>query len=107
MRTIALAIALTLVSGVASANCVGTDALRTCTDAYGNSYTTSRMGNYSVTNGYNARTGSTWNQNSYSVGNNTIINGQASNGQSWNATITPYGMYGTDSRGNSFYSPRW
>jgi hypothetical protein len=58
-------------------------------------------------NGYNANTGSTWNQTSQTYGNTTYEHGTAANGNSWNGTIQRNGgmttYSGTDSNGNSFF----
>jgi hypothetical protein len=55
--------------------------------------------------GYNSQTGSTWQQNSTTMGNTTLHNGMT-NGNSWNMTDQRLGgtrfLNGTDSRGNSF-----
>ena len=106
MRMLIAAAALALIPvNVAHAQCIGTSSFRTCTDASGNTYTTTRSGNMSTTYGSNPSTGSTWSQQSYRSGNMTNTYGTDSNGRSWNSTTTPYGTYGTDARGNSFYSP--
>ncbi|VWC01096.1 hypothetical protein BLA6860_04837 [Burkholderia lata] len=94
-------------SGAVHANCFGSPAMSTCTDASGNSYTVNRMGNMTTVNGYNAQTGSSWRETANTYGNTTSINGTAANGQSWNETIQNFGngnrsMSGTDSNGNSF-----
>ncbi|MFP3703365.1 hypothetical protein SB783_05130 [Paraburkholderia sp. SIMBA_009] len=96
-----------LVSASAFSNCVGGPNLETCNDSNGNSYTVNRMGSMTSMNGYNAQTGSTWNQTSNTYGNTTQINGNAANGAHWNETIQNYGngnrsIYGTDSRGNAY-----
>lgn len=104
-KLLLVAVALLSFAVPASAGCFGTGSFRTCTDNSGNTYTTTRVGNQSFTTGSNARTGSTWSQNSMSIGNNTYVNGRAANGNSWNATITPYGTFGTSSDGDSFYEP--
>ncbi len=89
------------------ANCFGSANVYTCTDtASGNTYNVQKFGNSTYMQGYNSNNGTSWNQNSHTYGNTTNIYGNASNGQNWNQTITPYGSYGTDSRGNSFYKPR-
>ncbi len=93
-------------SATAQASCFGTGTLRTCTDTSGNTYQTSRIGNSTFTNGFNAQNGTTWNQQSTRVGNTTMINGTAADGRSWNATINNTGsmrmITGTDSRGRGF-----
>lgn len=106
MRVILLAAVALLNAGVASAQCVGTDSFYTCSDSSGNSYTVNRMGNTTMMNGYNSRTGSTWSQDSTTFGGTTLHSGRAANGNSWNMTEQTFGgttfYNGTDSRGNSF-----
>ena len=104
---LSLALLLSLNIGVAAANCVGTANSYNCYDGRsGNSYNVQKYGNSSYMQGYNAGTGSTWSQQSNTYGNSTFMNGTSSSGSSWNQTITPNAVYGTDSRGNSFYKPR-
>jgi len=103
----AVAFLLVVATPAAAQSCVGSDTLRTCIDQYGNSYTTTRMGNSSTTYGSNTRTGSNWSQQSYRMGNTTTTYGSDARGRTWNSTTTPYGTYGTDSQGNSFYSPNY
>ena len=105
MRLIVAVAALAVFSGPVSAACVGTAQFKSCTDISGNSYSVSNFGNSTVVNGRNSQTGSSWSQQSNRVGNNTYTYGRAANGQSWNSTSTPYGTYGTDSDGDSFYDP--
>jgi len=87
------------------AQCIGSGSFQTCTDTSGNSYTINRMGNSTFMNGYNSRTGSTWSQDSTTIGGTTFHNGQT-NGRSWNSIENNVGgqrfINGTDSRGNSF-----
>jgi hypothetical protein len=86
----------------AYANCYGTASNYSCYDMNsGNSYNVQKYGNTTNMQGYNANTGSTWSQNSNTYGNTTQIYGN-SNGRSWNETITPNSVYGTDSRGNNY-----
>ncbi len=95
-----------LVTFSASARCMGTGAYSHCYDDYGNEYDVQRMGGMTQVNGYNTRTGTSWTENTYDVGNTTIVNGRSSDGNSWDETIMHMGnstLYqGTDSRGNSF-----
>lgn len=98
---------LAVVSNTTFAACFGSDAFQSCTDNNGNSYSVSRFGNTTTVNGYNASTGSNWNETAQTYGNATYINGNSADGNSWNETINNYGggnrsMYGTDSQGNSF-----
>jgi len=102
-----LTVALVTLSFSAYASCFGTQSNYNCFDANtGNSYSVQKSGNSTYMQGYNSSTGNSWTQNSQTYGNTTNVYGTASNGNSWNQTITPYGSYGTDSRGNSFYAPR-
>jgi hypothetical protein len=106
MKKLIVATILGLTTFAANASCYGTSSYRTCYDQNtGNSYTTSRVGNMSQTYGSNAMTGSTWSQNSTTLGSSTYING-TTNGRSWNETITPYSVSGTNSRGQNFYYNR-
>lgn len=107
MKVFIAAACAALISGAASAACVGTESFKTCTDASGNSYTVSRAGNTTMMNGFNSQTGSSWSQNSLRTGNSTFTYGQDADGNSWNATSNAFGTYGTDSDGNSFYSPNF
>jgi hypothetical protein len=96
-----------LLANPAFANCTGSGNFYSCYDARsGNSYNVQKYGNSTSVQGYNPGTGNSWSQQSYNYGNTTNTYGTASNGSSWNQTTTPYGTYGTDSRGNSFYAPR-
>lgn len=105
MRTFLITSALALACGAASAQCIGSGSLYTCSDSSGNSYTVNRLGSMTMMSGSNAATGSQWSQTSSQLGNTTYINGQT-NGRAWNNTITTMpGMTmqsGTDSRGRSF-----
>lgn len=87
----------------ASAACYGSSSLSTCYDSSGNSYTVNRMGNSTFVYGQNSQTGSSWSQDSYTLGNSTFTYGRSANGNSWNMTTTPYGTYGQNSAGRSFY----
>ena len=94
-------------SVAAFANCFGGPTMQTCTDNNGNSYQVNRLGNMTTVNGYNAQTGSSWNETSNTYGNRTVINGTAANGASWNENITNFGngtriINGTNSQGQSF-----
>ncbi len=91
---------------LALANCIGTGAFRTCTDSSGNNYTINDFGSTTTMQGYNSRTGSTWSQNSTTMGNTTIHNGYSSDGGNWNMTQQRLGgttiTNGFDSDGNYF-----
>lgn len=107
MKKLLITTALIIASSVAQANCVGTEAFKTCNDNSGNSYSVSKFGNTTNVQGYNANTGSSWSQQTYKQGNgyaNTY--GSDSKGNTWNQQHTPYGSFGTDSDGNSFSSTR-
>lgn len=87
--------------------CVGGDAFKICTDSSGNTYNVSKFGNTTMVDGYNPQTGSSWNQQSNTIGNTTFTNGTAANGQTWDSTTHSYGngnstTYGTDSHGRAF-----
>jgi hypothetical protein len=103
MKKIVIAVFALLLSSTGYAQCVGTGAFKTCTDNQGNSYTVNKIGNTTYTQGRNSRTGSSWNQNSTTIGNATMHNGRAANGSSWNINTTNVGEYqyhsGRDSRG--------
>lgn len=103
-KRIALGVGLAgLIGGAASANCIGTDTLKTCYDNSGNSYTVTKMGN--TTNVTGSGNGSTWNQTSTTFGNTTFTNGQT-NGHSWNETQQSYGgqtsVSGTNAQGQHY-----
>ena len=104
--TLVAAISLAL-PAVANATCVGTGTFKTCTDSSGNNYTVSHFGTTTMVNGNNPNTGNSWSQQSYRFGNTTQKYGRDAQGKSWNQTSTPQGSYGTDSDGNSFYTPNW
>ena len=88
------------------AGCTGTGNYYNCYDLQsGNNYSVQKYGNTTNVTGYNANTGSTWNQNSNTIGNTTYTYGN-SNGRSWNEVQTPYSTYGTNANGNSYYYPR-
>jgi hypothetical protein len=66
-----------------------------------------RFGDSTYMRGSNYRTGSTWSQNSFDLGDTTITNGRAANGNSWHMRQTDLGggfstYGGTDSDGNTF-----
>ena len=94
-----------LISHSASAACFGSGSMQTCTDNSGNNYSVNRMGNTTVTNGYNAQTGSQWSDTTNTMGNMVMHNGNT-NGQPWNMTqqnlgnVTTYN--GMNAAGNSF-----
>ena len=101
------AMALIVMSSEAFAGCFGSGNFQTCNDSSGNSYTVNRFGGSTYTNGYNAQTGSTWSQQSHTIGNTTHHNG-VTNGNNWNMTQTQnsFGQTfsGTDSNGRSFHT---
>lgn len=98
-----IVLAFVTVTVPASAACYGTSSLSTCYDNSGNSYTVNRLGGSTYVYGRNRQTGSTWSQNSFDLGGQTYTYGRASNGNTWNQTSGPYGTYGRDSSGRSFY----
>lgn len=103
----AVTILIAAFSASAYANCFGSPTMQTCTDNNGNSYQVNRFGNTTTVHGYNAQTGSSWNETANTYGNNTYINGTAANGASWNENIMNLGngsriINGTNSQGRSF-----
>lgn len=88
---IAIGLILAAASFSASAYCTGSGAFRQCSDASGNSYNVQQLGNTTYVQGYNAQTGSSWNQTSQNVGNTTYHHGTAANGNSWNGTTQHIG----------------
>lgn len=109
MKKIAAILAIALLPIAAhAADCYGSGHYRQCYDYdSGNSYDTLRSGNLSITNGYNAGTGSTWSQDTHHYGNMSMTDGIDSNGRSWNTTTIHHGNFSTtsgfDSDGN-YYS---
>lgn len=102
-----LVLLLAFASYGANAQCIGTDALSTCYDNNGNTYTVNRMGNTTIVNG-NSANGTSWSQTSNTIGNSTYNNGTAADGESWNETQTNMGggnriISGTNSQGESYY----
>lgn len=90
----------------AIAGCVGSGSIQSCSDSSGNNYTVTRMGNQTIVHGYNASTGSTWNQTSTRVGDSTYTRGFDASGRSWNSTTRSSAgtvtQHGVDSDGNYF-----
>ncbi|MDX1205249.1 hypothetical protein GOL97_18170 [Sinorhizobium medicae] len=86
MKLVIASFAFSLIAAPAFAMCVGTETLSSCSDASGNDYTITRMGNTTMMEGTNARTGSRWSQDSYSLGNSVIHQGRDSDGNSWSTT---------------------
>ena len=105
MRLTTIAVLL-LISGSASAGCIGSGSLKNCYDNDGNAYTVQKFGNSTYVNGSNSRTGSRWSQDSQRIGNSTYTNGRDADGNSWNSTATKVGnstfINGKDSNGKSF-----
>jgi hypothetical protein len=99
------AILLAVLTGAAQAACFGSDAFSTCTDSSGNSYSVQRFGNTTSVQGSNPD-GSSWSQNSNTMGNTTYTNGET-NGQQWNMTAQhngPFTTYsGTNAAGQPFF----
>lgn len=106
MRIVLLASAVFLASASAHAACVGTSGFSTCYDNSGNSYTVQRLGGSTFVSGHNSNTGSSWSQNSQTIGNSTFTNGRDAGGNSWNMQQQRIGnstfYNGRDSDGNSF-----
>lgn len=94
---------LALTSAVsASAACVGTDPVKSCTDASGNIYTIATIGTSTYINGTTAD-GRKYSQETHRIGNTVQTFGTAANGRSWNSITTPVATYGTDQNGNGIY----
>ncbi len=107
MKLTQVAIAIVFLSApvAASAACIGTDTLSTCTDDSGNTYTVTRMGGMTMVNGSNPD-GSDWSETSQTMGDTTITNGQT-NGRPWNMTQQDTGgmqtYSGTNAAGQPFF----
>ncbi len=103
---LSLVCALALLGTAAQATCTGSHSFSTCFDDNGNSYTVQRYGNITNMNGHNTRTGTTWSQQSQTMGNTTYHTGYASNGRSWNSTQMQMGSQtyysGTNAQGEYF-----
>lgn len=65
---------------VSWAGCFGSDSFQTCNDNSGNSYNVQRFGNTTNVQGHNSSTGSSWNQNSTRMGNQTTTRRQDADG---------------------------
>ncbi len=93
-------------ASAAPAGCYGYGATRTCIDpGTGSTYTTTRFGSQSYTNGYNPRTGNSWNSNTSRFGNSSYTNGRDGDGNGWSLSTHRLGgttvINGYDSNGNS------
>jgi hypothetical protein len=88
MRWVGYAAAMMSILPVNAANaaCYGTDTLQNCDGSSGNSYTINRFGDTTIMTGGTAQTGSSWSQNSTTLGDTTFHNDRASSGNSWNST---------------------
>ncbi|WP_457578810.1 hypothetical protein [Ensifer adhaerens] len=86
MKIAVVTLTLSLITAPAYAMCVGTNTFQSCTDNSGNNYTINRMGNTTMMQGNNYRTGSNWNQTSTTFGNTTFHNGVDKDGDSWSST---------------------
>lgn len=108
LRTILVLGALVGTTLAAQANCIVSSTFSSCNDARsGNSYTTQNFGSTTITNGHNARTGSSWSQTDQRIGGTTFTTGRAANGNSWSSTTQSLGggfssQSGVDSSGRSF-----
>ena len=89
---------------IASAACYGSYGFSSCYDSSGNSYSVYRIGNSSYMSGFNTNTGSSWSQNSTTIGGSTYHSGISSNGNPWSMTQTGNSIFGIDSSGNFFSS---
>lgn len=108
MKKIIASVTLLIATSSAFATCVGTDSYQTCTDDSGNTYEVQRIGNTTNVQGYNPNTGSSWDQQSTTIGNTTFHSGTSADGGSWNGTSTRIGNTtfneGIDSDGNPYSS---
>jgi hypothetical protein len=107
MKSVLAALALLSTGVAAEAACFGSDDFYTCSDSSGNRYTVNRFGDTTMMRGSNSRTGSSWSQNSFDLGDTTITRGRDADGNSWNMRQTDLGggfrtYSGRDSDGNSF-----
>ena len=89
---------------IASAACYGSYGFSSCFDNSGNSYSVSRIGNSTYMSGLNIDTGSSWSQNSTTIGGSTYHSGISASGNSWSMTQTGNSIFGIDSYGNFFSS---
>ncbi|CAN7258437.1 hypothetical protein LJR130_001052 [Variovorax sp. LjRoot130] len=106
LRSLAALLSLGVLSLAAHATCIGSGSFQTCTDASGNTYNVQRFGNTTHVQGMNPSTSSNWNQTSTTIGNTTMHNGTAANGNMWNGTSQHIGgttfHNGIDSHGNPY-----
>lgn len=87
--SILTAAAAIYLSGAMAANayCIGSGSFSTCRDSRsGNSYTIQRSGDTTYMHGRNYNTGSTWSQNSQTIGTATFHHGRDADGNSWSST---------------------
>lgn len=106
MRRMITLIALSLMPLPLTAGCFGTQALQTCTDALGNTYTVQRFGGTTYIEGRDAD-GLTWRQQSVTRGNDILHSGEISDGTHWTATERNLGagytrIEGIDTDGSTF-----
>jgi len=91
---------------MAEAVCVGSERQQSCFDSSGNAYSVSKLsGDVIKIEGYNSRTGSTWNSVTMKIGNTTYLTG-SKDGKHWTQVISDLGgmtyRIGRDSNGNTF-----
>lgn len=87
MRVMFSALLLIVSAMPVAAACVGSGSYQSCYDPQsGNSYSVQRYGNTTTMYGNNAKTGSSWSQQSTDFGNTTMHNGRDSRGNSWTTT---------------------
>jgi hypothetical protein len=86
----------------ASAACIGNDPVKWCTDANGNRYTMSTIGNSTFINGTTAD-GHKYSKETHRIGDTVQTSGTAPSGRKWGTTTTAVATYGTDEQGNPVY----
>ncbi len=85
MKKLLLVIALLGFGSTAHGTCYGTDTYKNCYDAQsGNNYSIQKYGNTTHVQGRNSRQGSSWNQQSTTIGNSTYHSGTDKAGTRWN-----------------------
>lgn len=108
MKALAITLAAfaMLATGVAHAQCYGSNNYKTCTDDSGNSYVVKKYGGTTQVDGYNYRTGSSWSQSTRQVGNTAYTTGHDAQGNTWSQNSRTSGnttyQSGYDSDGNAY-----
>ena len=106
LRAIATLAAWTLGAAAASAGCVGSTDIRTCTDGLGNTYAIQRLGGFTFVTGINDLTGETWTETTQRIGGVAVTHGEGG-GRSWEGTESHVGpglvaRSGTDPEGRTY-----